>query len=121
MVSIKSLFATALAALPFSSAYLTGIQAPASAKAGSTVAVTVGASSYIQNWDDFGIVWGLRANTMDCGEIVCVGRRIDYTAIFPRVIQPGSFNVQITIPDSFEAGDYTLVAAVPYLVGVSAN
>ncbi|KAI0851546.1 hypothetical protein F5Y00DRAFT_230059 [Daldinia vernicosa] len=120
MVSIKSLLATALAALPLSSAYITNIAAPASAKAGSTVSVTLTAAIYIQNWDDFGIVWGLAPEAWDCGDIVCVGRRVAYTSLFPdNQPQPGQFTIDVPIPDSFTAGDYKLVAAIPYLVGAS--
>ncbi|KAI1135195.1 hypothetical protein F5Y05DRAFT_416502 [Hypoxylon sp. FL0543] len=120
MVSIKSLLATAAAALPLASAYLSNLEAPASAKAGTTVTATLTASSYIQNWSDFGIVWGLAAAAMDCGDIVCVGQQVSYTPLYPdHVPQLGKFTVDVPVPDSFSPGDFKLVAAVPYLVGAS--
>ncbi|OTA98418.1 hypothetical protein M426DRAFT_325989 [Hypoxylon sp. CI-4A] len=121
MVSIKSLLATAAAAaLPMSSAYITGMTAPASAKAGDKISATLTAAIYIQNWEDYGIVWGLADARMNCGDIVCVGRRFDYTPLFPdHVPQPGDFSIDLTIPSDYDAGDYHLVAAVPYLVGAS--
>ncbi|KAI0380843.1 hypothetical protein F5Y04DRAFT_281517 [Hypomontagnella monticulosa] len=120
MVSIKSLLATAAAALPLSSAYITNIAAPESVKAGSTLTTTLTAGIYIQNWDDFGIVWGLAPAHVDCGDIVCVGQRISYTPLFPdHEPEPGNFTVDVPIPASFTPGDYKLVAAIPYLVGAS--
>ncbi|KAI2615833.1 hypothetical protein GGR54DRAFT_641924 [Hypoxylon sp. NC1633] len=120
MVSVKSLLATAAAALPLTSAYITNMVAPASAKAGSTVTATLTAAIYIQNWDDFGIVWGLAAASMDCGDIVCVGQRIAYTPLFPdNIPKPGEFTVDVAVPQSFAPGDYKLVAAIPFLVGAS--
>ncbi|KAI0118559.1 hypothetical protein F4776DRAFT_259231 [Hypoxylon sp. NC0597] len=120
MVSIKSLLATVATALPLASSYIVNLDAPASAKAGSTVTATLTAASYIQNWDDFGIVWGLAPDYMDCGDIVCVGRQVSYTALYPdNEPQLGNFTVDVPIPDSFSPGNYKLVAAIPYLVGAS--
>lgn len=120
MVSVKSVLATAFAALPLSSAYISSMTAPATAKAGSTITATMSASIYVQNWDDFGIVWGLAPQEWNCGDIVCVGQRIAYTPLFPdNVPQPGNFTIDVAVPKSFSAGKYNLVAAIPYLVGVS--
>ncbi|KAI1482974.1 hypothetical protein K445DRAFT_321672 [Daldinia sp. EC12] len=120
MVSVKSLLATAFAALPLSSAYITNIATPASAKAGDTVPVTLTAAIYIQNWDDFGIVWGVKPDSWDCGRDVCVGRRISYTSLYPNnQPKPGQFTIDLTIPDDLQPGDYNIVAAIPYLVGAS--
>ncbi|OTA67770.1 hypothetical protein K449DRAFT_319022, partial [Hypoxylon sp. EC38] len=102
------------------SAYIANLDAPSSAKAGSTVTATLTATSYIQNWDDYSIIWGLAPDYMDCGDIVCVGRQISYTALYPDNEPPlGNFTVDVPIPDSFSPGNYKLVAAIPYLVGVS--
>ncbi|KAI1098405.1 hypothetical protein F4804DRAFT_126130 [Jackrogersella minutella] len=120
MVSIKSLLASAVAALPLSSAYITGMTVPATAAAGSTITATLTDSIYIQNWDDFGIVWGLSPDYVDCGDVVCVGRRIAYTSLFPgNEPQPGNFTIDLTIPSDFEPGNYNVIAAVPFLVGAS--
>ncbi|KAL7625343.1 hypothetical protein AAE478_004559 [Parahypoxylon ruwenzoriense] len=121
MVSLKSLLLTAAAtSLPLSSAYINRMTAPATAKAGSTVTATLNAAIYIQNWDDFGIVWGLSPDYVDCGDVVCVGRRVAYTPLFPdNEPQPGEFTIDVPIPEGFEPGSYKLVAAIPYLVGAS--
>ncbi|KAI1391421.1 uncharacterized protein F4822DRAFT_185381 [Hypoxylon trugodes] len=122
MPSLKTLLTSAIAAaLPLSaSAYISNLQAPESAKAGTNITATLTASDYIQNWDDFGIVWGLAPAKMDCGDIVCVGQRISYTQIFPdNVPALGQFTVEVPIPDTFSAGEWKLWAAIPYLVGAS--
>ncbi|KAI0835295.1 hypothetical protein F5Y06DRAFT_299716 [Hypoxylon sp. FL0890] len=120
MVSSKSLLATAITALPLASGYIASLSAPASAKAGTTVTATLTATSYIQNWDDYSIIWGLAPASMDCGDVVCVGQQISYTALYPdNEPQLGNFTVDVPIPDSFQPGDYQLVAAIPYLVGAS--
>ncbi|KAI1414351.1 hypothetical protein F5Y13DRAFT_188458 [Hypoxylon sp. FL1857] len=120
MVSIKSLVATAAAALPLASAYIADVTAPSTAKAGSTVTATLTAADYIQNWDDFGIVWGLAPDYMTCGDIVCVGQKISYTALYPDNEPPlGKSTVDVPIPDYITPGKYQLVAAIPYLVGAS--
>ncbi|KAI1462390.1 hypothetical protein F4805DRAFT_410436 [Annulohypoxylon moriforme] len=120
MVSVKSILASALAAVPLTSAYITNVAAPESAKAGSTVTATLTASIYIQNWNDYGIVWGLAPASVNCGDVVCVGQQIAYTGLYPdNEPQPGTFTIDVKIPDSFTAGDYQLIAAIPYLVGAS--
>ncbi|XXH00504.1 hypothetical protein Hte_006850 [Hypoxylon texense] len=121
MVSIKSSLLGAFATLPLlSSAYLTSMSAPTTAKAGSTITTTLTAGIYIQNWDDFGIIWGLVPPSWNCGDIICVGRRIAYTPLFPdNEPEPGNFTIDVDIPEDFEAGSYNLVAAIPYLVGAS--
>ncbi|KAI1470035.1 uncharacterized protein F4812DRAFT_310760 [Daldinia caldariorum] len=120
MVSVKSLVASALAALPLTSAYITNIAVPATAKAGDKIPVTLTASIYIQNWDDFGIVWGVKPTSWNCGDIVCVGRRIAYTSLFPdNQPKPGQSTIDVTLPSDLQPGDYNIVAAIPYLVGAS--
>ena len=59
MVAIKSLAAAALALAPSAMGYIVKIATPSSAALGSTFTVDVTEGIYIQNWDDFGIVWGL--------------------------------------------------------------
>ncbi|KAI5867213.1 hypothetical protein GGS23DRAFT_166258 [Durotheca rogersii] len=123
MPSVKSLLLLPLAALArLSAGYITHVTAPAEAvAAGANVRATLTAAIYIQNWDDFGIVWGLRpAGTPSCGSVVCVGRRIAYTPLYPdHVPQPGSFDIDVLIPPETAPGEYDLVAAIPYLVGAS--
>jgi hypothetical protein len=50
MVSFKTLAGAALAAVAPASAYITGINAPATLTAGSEATITVNTSIYIQNW-----------------------------------------------------------------------
>ncbi|KAI2608581.1 uncharacterized protein GGS25DRAFT_283873 [Hypoxylon fragiforme] len=120
MVSVKSLFTSVLAALPLASAYITNLAAPESAKAGTTIKATLTASIYIQNWDDFGIIWGLTPNHPVVGDELYIGQRIAYTPLFPdNVPKPGQFTVDVPIPKGFQTGDFKLYAAIPYLVGAS--
>ncbi|KAI0106496.1 hypothetical protein GGR51DRAFT_517897 [Nemania sp. FL0031] len=125
MVSMKSLAATAVAAiLPLASAspMIGSISAPATAAAGDNITVTLNTSIYIQNWEDFCIIWGLnspRAGGQDQYGVY-VGQQIGYTNLYGTDIeQLNSFTLDVTIPENYPAGDWLLVAAVPYLVGAS--
>ncbi|KAI1335267.1 hypothetical protein F5Y15DRAFT_255311 [Xylariaceae sp. FL0016] len=124
MVSFRTIATSALAALPLASAYITGLSTPSTAAAGSTVKATLTTSIYIQNWVDFSIVWGLGPPEW-AGEqngVISVGTQIDYTALYPDNEPTGNsnnFTVDVKIPKSQSAGDYLLVAAIPYLVGAS--
>lgn len=119
MVSLKSVAAAALAAVPFSSAYIAGFTAPASAGAGSTFNATLDTASYSQNWDDFGIIWGLATPEYDCD--TCVGTQIGFTIIdgTEGLTYPYTFTDAVTIPVGTSAGSYILKAAIPRLIGVS--
>ncbi|KAI0009564.1 hypothetical protein F4779DRAFT_617458 [Xylariaceae sp. FL0662B] len=120
MVSIKSLAVASLAALPVTSAWFTALDAPETATAGQTVTATLTAAIYIQNWDDFGIVWGLAPENIDFSSDIYVGQKIQYTPLYPdNIPKPGKVPVDVTIPEGFTPGTYKLVAAVPYLVGAS--
>lgn len=79
MVSFKSLAAVAVAglsALPGTSAYIYNMTAPATGASGESVTATLYTSIYIQNYDDFGIVWGLTPR-ITCDN--CVGQKLEYT------------------------------------------
>ncbi|KAI3321943.1 hypothetical protein HD806DRAFT_502379 [Xylariaceae sp. AK1471] len=127
MVSIKSLAATALAglALPLASASATigSLSTPATATAGETITVTLGTSIYIQNWEDFSIIWGLtspKVGGQGADGTIYIGTQIGYTALYGTDIEKlNSFTVNLTIPENQPAGDWLLVAAVPFLVGAS--
>ncbi|KAI1115904.1 hypothetical protein F5Y14DRAFT_449709 [Nemania sp. NC0429] len=129
MVSAKSLAATALAALvlPLASAspMISALSVPPTAAAGSTITATLSTSIYIQNWEDFGIVWGLtspRVGGQGPDGIVYVGSQIAYTPLYGTDVEKlNSFAVDLAIPASYPAGDWLLVAAVPYLVGASGS
>ncbi|ORY63408.1 uncharacterized protein BCR38DRAFT_410336 [Pseudomassariella vexata] len=120
MVSLKTFVAATLVALPSVSAYLVGMTAPSIAAAGSTITATFDVAIYIQNWQDFSIIWGL--STIDprsCPDTICLGTQITYNTIYPDNPDPGNYNIDVKIPATQAKGNYTLVAAVPYLVGAS--
>lgn len=119
MVSFKALAGAALAAIPSASAYIYNMTAPETAVAGSQVTATLDTAIYIQNWVDYSITWGIAPASWDCGESVCIGTQVDFTAIYPDSPPLNSFTVDVTLPASLSAGDYKLVAAIPYLVGAS--
>lgn len=80
MSSLKSLLAIALAACAFPNAalaYIDNISAPTSASAGQSVPVSLHTSIYIQNYNDFGVIWGLSQPAIWCPN--CVGLKIGYT------------------------------------------
>lgn len=79
MVSFKSLATAALAAAPTAMGYITNMTAPATATAGSNVTATLQTAIYVQNWDDFSIIWGLATPEYACD--TCVGTQIGYNTL----------------------------------------
>lgn len=80
MVSLTKLGAAAaacLAALPGSTAYIFNMTAPPTATPGKNITATLYTSIYVQNFVDFGIIWGISAPEVACP--TCVGRQLDYT------------------------------------------
>jgi necrosis-inducing secreted protein 1 len=79
MVSFKSLAvaATSLASLPSTFAYIYSISTPEAGKVGQPIPVTLNTSIYIQNYDDFGVIWGLAPPNFQCEG--CVGPKLGYT------------------------------------------
>ncbi|KAI8627682.1 hypothetical protein F5Y19DRAFT_161903 [Xylariaceae sp. FL1651] len=127
MVSMKSLAATAFTGLllPLASASATiyALSTPSTAAAGQTIQATLNTSIYIQNWEDFSIIWGL-ASPQYGGQAadgtIYVGTQVGYTALYGSDIEKlNSFTVDVTIPANQPAGDWLLVGAVPFLVGAS--
>ncbi|KAI1495954.1 hypothetical protein F5X99DRAFT_401892 [Biscogniauxia marginata] len=127
MVSFKTLTTAtaALVAAPLSSAYITRIEAPAEAHAGDNVTVTLGTAIYIQNWDDLSIAWGLASpqwGGLNSDGNIYIGTKVDYTVLYPDNLpdtSKNSFTVDVQIPEGQAAGEYLLVAAVPYIVAAS--
>lgn len=79
MVSMKTLVAAGLAALPSASAYIYGMEAPASAVAGSTIKAKLLTSSYVQNFVDYSVVFGIAtAGGGSCAPDICIGSQIGY-------------------------------------------
>ncbi|KAI8952225.1 hypothetical protein F4801DRAFT_234020 [Xylaria longipes] len=128
MLSTKSLAVTALAGLlPLASAspMISSLHTPATVLAGDNITATLNTSIYIQNWEDFSIIWGL-APTQFGGQgsdgNIYVGTQIGYTPLYGTdTAKLNSFIVDVTIPESQPAGDWLLVGAVPYLVGASGS
>jgi hypothetical protein len=65
-----------LLALPLALGRVTNMYAPTSASPGQNITAILTAESYIQNWDDFGVVWGLKSPSLNCSE--CAGTKISY-------------------------------------------
>lgn len=127
MLSIKALTAlTTLTTLATASPMISALSTPATVAAGDNITATLSTSIYIQNWEDFGIVWGLApprygGQGADGGEIY-VGTQVAYTALYGNDVNKlNNFTVDLAIPESQPAGDWLLVAAVPYLVGASGS
>nr|ODN99725.1 hypothetical protein L204_02158 [Cryptococcus depauperatus CBS 7855] len=95
------------------------VSVPSKAIPGESITAQVSSTSYIQNWDDFGIIWGLVQQGHECEG--CVGREIGYQNLYNEPSypnQPGNYSFQVTIPQ-VDTGSYIFVAAVPHLVGAS--
>ncbi|KAI0805812.1 hypothetical protein GGR55DRAFT_653562 [Xylaria sp. FL0064] len=123
MISTKSFTAAALAGLASASPLISKMNAPPTVVAGDNMTVTLNTSIYIQNWEDFSIIWGLAPTTLSGqGSEIYVGTQIGYTNLYGTDIEKlNSFTVDVAIPESQPAGDWLLVAAVPYLVGASGS
>lgn len=145
-----------LAVAPAALGRITNITFPATATAGDMISAQVTNQNYIQNWDDYGIAFGIARPQYACAE--CIGQRIyyfnnlcvpilcqgwavrlrrvavmmilmssnasttgnDYGSIIP-ITHDDTYPINMTVPNSFESGEYVLVAAVPYTVGVSST
>ncbi|WWC61229.1 uncharacterized protein I303_103809 [Kwoniella dejecticola CBS 10117] len=101
--------------LPLASAKIYHISLPEQALPGENITVTVSSSSYIQNWDDFGIIWGLVGENHGCEG--CVGQEIGYENLYGNNTL-GNSTYSVQLPNTTTRA-YTFVAAVPYLVGAS--
>ncbi|WWC85371.1 uncharacterized protein L201_000234 [Kwoniella dendrophila CBS 6074] len=82
---------------------------------GDNVTVIVSSHSYIQNWDDFGIIWGLQRSGEDCDE--CIGQELGYQNLYGNNTL-GNTTYSVPLPNT-TVGEYVFKAAVPYLVGAS--
>lgn len=102
-------------------AYIYSISTPPAVIAGQSLPVTLNTSIYIQNYDDFGIIWGVTDPRYTCDG--CVGRKIGYTNLVgdgaPEIPPSGSFTLDVLIPELHPKGDFVFVAGIPYLVGAS--
>ncbi|XAO24129.1 hypothetical protein I312_102919 [Cryptococcus bacillisporus CA1280] len=101
------------------SAKIYHVSVPDQASPGETITATLSSASFIENWDDFGVIWGLIREAQGCDG--CVGQEIGYQNLYKDPSYPtqlGNVSFQVTIPDT-TTGSYTFVAAVPHLVGIS--
>ncbi|KAI0398081.1 hypothetical protein F5Y17DRAFT_454391 [Xylariaceae sp. FL0594] len=126
MVSIKSVTIAALAgmlSLATASPTIGSLSTPPRAAAGSTIKTTLGTSIYVQNWEDFAIIWGItspKVGGQAADGTIYIGQQIGYTPLYgTKTERLNSFAVNVTIPADIPTGDWLLVAAVPYLVGLS--
>ncbi|KAL1844013.1 hypothetical protein VTK73DRAFT_2682 [Phialemonium thermophilum] len=121
MLSVRTLAAAAAGLLPLAGAYITSVVVPATAHAGDTIQATLTTSIYVQNYDDFGVIWGVGPPQPLCPE--CVGRLIGYTNLVgegaPTVPASGNFTVDVTLPPDLHAGSVGITAGIPFLVGAS--
>ncbi|KAH8812701.1 hypothetical protein F5884DRAFT_898947 [Xylogone sp. PMI_703] len=121
MFSLKTITAGVLASvacLQGVSGYITDVEAPASAAAGSTISVQLHTGIYIQNEIDFGIAWGLYGYTAPCDD--CIGTTIDYTNVYgDSTFENRTVSTYVTVPADTPSGDYQFVAAIPTLMGAS--
>lgn len=74
MVGLKSL--AALVVLPLALGRVTNMTAPDMAFPGQNITAVLHTEGYIQNWDGFGVIWGLKGSNIPCPD--CVGTRISY-------------------------------------------
>ncbi|TLD11146.1 hypothetical protein PgNI_05481 [Pyricularia grisea] len=122
---MMQLLATALTFAAGAAAYINGMSAPATVKRGEAFTAQLNSSIYIQNYNDFGVVWGLSRSNLNASACAgCVGRFLGYTNLFgntPDVKVPssGTVGVQVTVPADQLPGEYKLVAGASYLVGAS--
>ncbi|KAI1326804.1 hypothetical protein F5Y16DRAFT_399922 [Xylariaceae sp. FL0255] len=126
MVSIKSLAtlaATGLLSFATASPTIYSLSTPKTAAAGATIKATLNTSIYIQNWEDFNIIWGIASPAyggLGSDGVIAVGTQIGFTSLYgTNVEELNSFEIDITIPKTQPTGDWLVVAAVPYLVGAS--
>lgn len=76
MVAFKSLALSALALAAGAHARITSFYAPSTAVAGQNISIQLANYQYIQNWDDFGAIFGLDNPDLNCQ--ACLGLEIGY-------------------------------------------
>ncbi|ORY32254.1 hypothetical protein BCR39DRAFT_523584 [Naematelia encephala] len=118
-----TIFFALTALLPLTSARIANITVPSTLRAGGNFTATVYTEDYIQNWTDFGIIWGIkRPSLASCRE--CLGDMLSYNDLFSDKGFPqldGKATFQVPLSKDWGEGRWILVAAAPYLVGASAE
>ncbi|KAI0145245.1 hypothetical protein GGR57DRAFT_481203 [Xylariaceae sp. FL1272] len=124
MVSTKSITLSAIASflsLTYASPTIGSLSTPSTVAAGSSIKATLGTSIYVQNWEDYNIVWGIAPSSLPIsGGSPAIGTQIAYTPLYGTDTEKlNNFTVDVNIPATQPAGAWKLVAAVPYIVGAS--
>jgi len=129
MVSVRALLASALVAASPAAAVLGTMSAPDSATVGKTIDVTFVPTSELENFEDFGVAFGLASTGMfyataaECEGQLCntayIGTLIGWQDLYQKVVLGTDVAATVTIPSTTPAGDYVLVAAELYSVGAS--
>ncbi|OCF35386.1 hypothetical protein I317_06312 [Kwoniella heveanensis CBS 569] len=96
-------------------AKISHISVPEQAIPGQNITLTLTSQSYIQNWDDFGAILGLVRQGNECE--TCLGQEVGYINLYKNDTL-GNSTHDVTLPET-DAGQYTFVVAIPYLVGAS--
>ncbi|WVQ98615.1 hypothetical protein IAU59_005745 [Kwoniella sp. CBS 9459] len=115
--ALLSVGMSALSLLSSTDARITHISVPEKAIPGQNITLALRAQSYIQNWDDFGAILGLKRQDLDCE--TCLGQEVGFINLYKNETL-GNSTYQVTLPE-VDAGQYTFVVAVPYLVGASGS
>ncbi|KAI1266512.1 hypothetical protein F5Y18DRAFT_425756 [Xylariaceae sp. FL1019] len=126
MLSTKSITLSAIASflsLTTASPTIGSLSTPSTVAAGSSIKATLGTSIYVQNWEDYNIVWGIAPAALHVGvgtNNPAIGTQIAYTPLYGTDTEKlNNFTVEVAIPATQPAGAWQLVAAVPYIVSAS--
>ncbi|WVF72316.1 hypothetical protein IAT40_007129 [Kwoniella sp. CBS 6097] len=114
LISIGMIVAS-LSLFSSTEAKIAHISVPEQALPGQNITLTLRAQSYIQNWQDYGAILGLVRQNNECD--TCLGQEVGYINLYKNETL-GNSTYDVTLPET-EAGQYTFVVAVPYLVGAS--
>jgi len=98
-------------------ARIVGIQSPTSVVYGKSLKVTVLTQDYVQNWEDFAIVWGY--STEGSTSITTYVATDDLVSQGHSNTGTGQFIARVPAPTT--SGSFQLVAAVTYATGAADN
>lgn len=94
------------------------ITAPDRLWIGQAFTATLYESESPVTYNDFGVVFGLKNASVACE--TCVGTQINYTDLSTTPFK-ATLDLRVVVPDTIDEGNYTLVAAIPFLVGISGD
>ncbi|EIW69579.1 hypothetical protein TREMEDRAFT_62439 [Tremella mesenterica DSM 1558] len=108
---------TALIAIPIAMGRVYNMSAPTTLQVGKEFTAVLYTEGYITNWEEFGVVWGLKNKAFDC--TMCEGSVIGYDSLYKSTPgNDGNATYSVTVPNEF-SGDFDLVAGITYLTGAS--